>query len=223
MGIILIETSSKKIEFGYADENKLLFSETLDPNDNADTLTFYISKAFKKYGLNFKEIEYVSLSNGPGSFTGLRIGSAIAKGICFVNGSHLIEIPTLDIIATKVLIESDTKVSAKQKITSMIFSNMRTMEFYYCEYEFNPGKLKRVSEYKTGLLEDFIENDSIFITNEDLPRDIGKKFHDKIKNASSRSNIPSQLDLTLKYIDERRICDYNLSEPFYMKDFVPKI
>lgn len=223
MGIILIDSSSKKIEFGFAINNKLLFSETLAPDDNADSLAYYIRKAFKKNNLKFDEIEYVSLSNGPGSFTGLRIGSAVAKGICFAKGSKFIEIPTLDIIGMKVLTDKDSKLISKRIITSLISANMKVPEFYFCKYEIEANRLKRVSEYKTDIPEKIFDDNSLFIINENVVPELSEKFYDRIINVSTYSNIKPQLDLTLNHIREERFNNYNLSEPFYMKEFVPKI
>jgi tRNA threonylcarbamoyladenosine biosynthesis protein TsaB len=222
MGIILIESSSKKIEFGYAENSKLIFQKELDSNDNADTLTYYIKKAFEENKISFENIDVVSLSNGPGSFTGLRIGSAIAKGICFAMGSKLIEIPTLDIIAMKGASELKYSNVKKNKIVSLIFSNSRTQEFYFCEYGFNDLKLERISDYSIDILENIISGDSIYITNESLSGRVDKKFSEKIREVSELSNIPAQLALTEEYLLEKKFSDHNITEPFYMKDFVPK-
>ncbi len=225
MGILLIDSSSKKIEFGYAEHDELIFNEILSPDDNADTLTYYIKKAFGKTKLGFNAISTVSLSNGPGSFTGLRIGSAISKGICFATGSNLVEICTLDIIAKKFLsgfLELDEFAELpEQKIVPLIFSNSKILEFYFCEYKLDSAKLKRISDYKTDLLENIINDDSIYVINENI---VGsdKIYADKIKDVAHISNIPSQLELTLNYITEKRLSDYKISEPFYMKEFVPK-
>lgn len=227
MGILLIDSSSKKIEFGYADATELVFKELLSANDNADALTYYIKKSFEKYKLNFDNIETVSLSNGPGSFTGLRIGSAIAKGICFTTGSGLIEISTLDIIVKKSESEflelKELEKLSEFKIVPLIFSNMKTLEFYYCEYGFDSNKLKRISDNKIDELEKIINERSLYVINEKIPDNIEKKYPEKIKDLSHISNISSQLRLTLQYVSEKKYSDYGISEPFYMKDFLPLI
>ncbi len=216
MLILLIETSSKKIEFGCSDGNKILFKEELEHGNNADTLTYFIKKSFDRNKINFTEVKYVSLSNGPGSFTGLRIGSAIAKGICFSFEStdcKLIEIPTLDIAANKY--------KCVKKLVSLIYSNSRTSEFYYCVYKYKSGKLERISDYKIDLLENILKEDADFIineSNENIPED----FRNKLIDVSSSSNIFSMIELTKNYIDENKFSDYKISEPFYMKEFILK-
>lgn len=214
MGILLIDTSSRKIEFGYADSERIIFKEELSPDHNADTLIYFIKKSFEKNKINFKEIKIVSLSNGPGSFTGLRIGSAIAKGICFALDCKLIEIPSLDIIANKF--KSD------KKIISLVFSNTKTLEFYYCEYEFESGKLKRISDYKIDSIENILNEDADYIINESFKGNIDKKYTDKLTDVSGITNIDSQFELIISYLKEKKFSNYRTSEPFYMKEFVPK-
>lgn len=58
-----------------------------------------IQEALEKAGLPLKELQSVAVAIGPGSYTGLRIGLALAKGLAFAHGLSLIAIPTLDIVA----------------------------------------------------------------------------------------------------------------------------
>ena len=212
MNILLIESSSKKIEFGYGKNDEIVVLKELDSENNADSLIYMIKKIFDEKHIDFKDIDVVSLSNGPGSFTGLRIGSAIAKGICFALNCKLLEIPTLDIIANKYkgLMEGEV-------LTSLIFSNSKSREFYSADYIYENKELKRVSEYSTGFLDTF-ENKK-YIVNEknefEFPVDLD------VINVSEISNIRSQFELSIKYIKEGRYSDFRLSEPFYMKTFVP--
>ena len=214
MGILLIESSSKKIEFGYLSGNELLINVTLDPEDNADKLVHYLKSAFEQNGIKTADIETVSLSNGPGSFTGLRIGSAIAKGICFAGESKLIEIPTLDIIANK------SKTSGK--VTSLIYSNSRTNEFYYCNYIFESGLLKRISDYRTGFIEEIVsDNTSSYLINENLSNTFQEKYREKLTDVSEISGIISQAERTKSAILKDQYSNYRSSKPFYMKEFIP--
>lgn len=215
MNILLIDTSSAKIEFSYFEDKKFKIKEVLPPENNADMLIYFIKKSFNEKGINLNDIGYVSLSNGPGSFTGLRIGSAIAKGICFCTGSKLIEISTLDIIANKF--------NGDKKIISMIFSNLRTTEFYYCEYEKIDGNLIRLSDYKKDLPENILKNGYEFVVNEKDHKNVFNIFNIKFSDLSEIPNSDSHLELTLESIKKRVFSNYNISEPLYMNEFIPKI
>lgn len=220
MGTLLIDCSSKKIEFGfgYQRSKELIFKEELDPEHNADTLTYFIKKAFIKKKIDLKEIEYVSLSNGPGSFTGLRIGAAIAKGICFALQSKLIELPTLDIVANKFKLNFSG--AGEKEIISLIFSNTKTREFYFCRYVADHEFLNRVSDYKIGVLKDILVGDHVFVVNEWEPY-IERGYIKKLTDVSGFSNLQSQYNLTEDYISKNNFSNFRNSEPFYMKDFLP--
>lgn len=216
MGILLIDTSAKTSGFGFEENGNLIFDERTESGVNADKITYYIKSSFEKHGKKFSDIEYVSLSNGPGSFTGLRIGSAVAKGICFATGCRLIEIITLDIIANMY--------NSAGKVTSLIFSNTKNSEFYYCSYFRLNEDLKRISDYRKGPLEEiFSDNDGVFVINASEPYSVNNDSGMKITDVSEFSSVRSQLQLTHKKIKEEKFSDHNKSQPFYMNEFIPKI
>jgi len=209
LNILLLDTSSKKIEFAYNQKGDFSILKTLEEEKNADDLVYEIKKEFDVLGLNFQEIDYVGLSNGPGSFTGLRIGSAVAKGICTGSSAKLIEVSSLDLIAMKY-----SEVTKKDGIiTPMIFSNSRTGEFYFAEYK----GIDRISDYKIAVLDEIVKTNSDFIINEKT--DYSFPENSVVINLSDTSNIQSLYNISKMLIDEGKISDYGRSEPFYMKRF----
>ncbi|MBS1494231.1 MAG: tRNA (adenosine(37)-N6)-threonylcarbamoyltransferase complex dimerization subunit type 1 TsaB [Bacteroidetes bacterium] len=207
MNILLIDSSSRKIEFALFTESKELFRHVLPEEENADVLIYRITQLCTGNNFLLKDLDYVSISNGPGSFTGLRISSAIAKGICFASDAKLIEINSLDILANKI--ESD------KTIVSLIFSNSRTNEFYFARYKKSDKQLERISDYSISLLSSIINEEDFFVTNEKV-----EGFDEKVMILDS-SGLISQYELTLNYISLNKFSDYNTSEPFYMKEFIP--
>lgn len=209
MNILLLDTSSKKIEFAYNQKGDFIILKTLEEEKNADDLVYEIKKEFDGHGFSFQEIDYVGLSNGPGSFTGLRIGSAVAKGICIGSSAKLIEVSSLDLIAMKY-----SEVTKKDGIiTPMIFSNSRTGEFYFAEYK----GIDRISDYKIAVLDEIVKTNSDFIINEKT--DYSFPENSVVINLSDTSNIQSLYNISKMLIDEGKISDYGRSEPFYMKRF----
>lgn len=213
LNILLLDTSSKKIEFSYIKDGLLLINERLPESENADMLIYHVKKTFNDKGIELKDIRYVSLSNGPGSFTGLRIGSAIAKGICYCTGSKLIEISSLDILANKY--------SGENNVISIIFSNTRTSEFYYCGYGRKDGKLIRLSDYKKDKPDDIFKDGYDIVADEYINNDHFREFEINVKDLSGISNSESQLDLTTEAIENGMFSNFNTSEPFYMNEFIP--
>jgi tRNA threonylcarbamoyladenosine biosynthesis protein TsaB len=211
---LLIETSSKIIEFGYAEGGNLIFHKRLDEEENADTLTYFIKDEFDKRNFKIREIEAVSLSNGPGSFTGLRIGSAISKGICAAGKAKLIEVITLDVIANKFFLLN--KEINNCKLISLIFSRSSLNEFYYSEYEIISGKIVRTSDYLIDTLENINFGGKILVTNDEIREITSEEVHILEKE----SNIPALHKLSLELITGNKFSDYGKSGPFYLKDFV---
>jgi tRNA threonylcarbamoyladenosine biosynthesis protein TsaB len=214
LNILLLESSSKNIEFAFSKSGEITILKKLDSESNADSLIYVIKQEFESANLDLSCLDVVSISNGPGSFTGLRISSAIAKGICFGTGCKLIEIPTLDIIAGKFGGGENGII-----LTALVFSNSKTNEFYAADYSYKNGIISRISGYYIKKAEDFDAGNRIFLINEDDEQ--LKAFDFNVVRLSGKSNIYSQLELTNKYISENRYSDYKTSEPFYMKNFVP--
>ena len=206
MNILSIDSSSSKIEFAVFSDRKEIIRHILSEDENADVLIYNIVEYCKKNSFNLKELDYVSISNGPGSFTGLRISSAIAKGICFAADAKLIEVNSLDVLANKI--ETD------KIIVPLIFSNSRTNEFYFSRYK-RENSLTRISDYSISLLPSILNEEDFFIANEKIPG-----YEERIMTSDS-SSIISLYQLTLNYISQNKFSDYNTSEPFYMKEFIP--
>ncbi|MFZ1321792.1 MAG: tRNA (adenosine(37)-N6)-threonylcarbamoyltransferase complex dimerization subunit type 1 TsaB [Ignavibacteria bacterium] len=214
MKILFLDTSSKISETALFENDIKIFHSILKDSDGADQVVYNLRECFKKFNIDPSSIDLLSLSNGPGSFTGLRIGSAIAKGICFVNGSEFIEIPTLDILANIVPSENN--------ITSLIPSNPKTAEFYFAKYEKNGKDLNRTSDLGFGNLHDILKNESKFIIKKEALQYIPESFQSKFYEYSDEAIMKSQYDLTLKKVSDNDFSNVENSTPVYLRQFIPK-
>lgn len=210
LNVLLLDTASRKIEFAYNKKSDFCILKELDDSKNADDLVYEIKSEFDEQEFCFQDIDFIGLANGPGSFTGLRIGSAISKAICLATGAELIEINSLDLIAEKYYLSNN----AGEKVIPMIFSGMKTGEFYYAVYEKN----NRVSDYKSALLEEIEEHGCLFILNNKVKYSFPNSM--KIVDLSGDSNMNAMFSIAIKRINEGQISDFRTSEPFYMKQFL---
>jgi len=214
LNILFLDTSSKISETAFYENEKMIFHLILKESDGADQVVYNLRQSFKEFKLDPNNIEYLSLSNGPGSFTGLRIGSAVAKGICFVSGCKFIEIPTLDILANII--------PSGNSITSLIPSNPKTSEFYFAKYEKSGNDLKRTSDFDFGNLHEILKTDSQFVIKKEtfqyIPEPIQSKFFEYPDDAVMRS----QYEITLKKISDNEFSDVENSTPIYIRQFIPK-
>jgi tRNA threonylcarbamoyladenosine biosynthesis protein TsaB len=94
--ILNIETSTTICSVCLAkDETVIDFREERTGNSHAKILTVYIDELFKSNNLPLSALDAVTVSSGPGSYTGLRIGTSVAKGLCYALNKPLIAVPTL--------------------------------------------------------------------------------------------------------------------------------
>ena len=100
MKILGLETSSDLEGVAIlADERILVNCQLRVQTGHSQKLLSLIDLSLSQAGLGLREVDLLAVSLGPGSFTGLRIGLATAKGICLAQGVPLVGIPTLDGLA----------------------------------------------------------------------------------------------------------------------------
>jgi tRNA threonylcarbamoyladenosine biosynthesis protein TsaB len=101
--ILSIETSTTAGSVALHKDGKLLASYELHVDkSHSGALTPMLEQLFAYTGFALHEIDAVAIAGGPGSYTGLRIGSATAKGLCFSLDKPLIAINTLQVMAGQV-------------------------------------------------------------------------------------------------------------------------
>ena len=96
--ILHIETATKTCSVALSIDSNLV--DTIETHSeqyiHGEKLTLFIQNILEKNSISFDQLSALSISSGPGSYTGLRIGAATAKGICFAKNIPLIAIDTLD-------------------------------------------------------------------------------------------------------------------------------
>lgn len=95
--LLHIETATKVCSVALSIDGRLvaLKESTSDAYIHGESLTLFIEEVFRTANLKIENLAAVSISSGPGSYTGLRIGVSTAKGLCFALQIPLIQIPTL--------------------------------------------------------------------------------------------------------------------------------
>ena len=97
---ILLETATDSCSAALSCGDKIIFQKYIcTPKAHAVKLAPFVEELLQENGLTIKDIAAVGVSEGPGSYTGLRVGTSLAKGICFGADIPLIAVGTLDVIA----------------------------------------------------------------------------------------------------------------------------
>lgn len=106
MAIILnIETSTTNCSVAIADKGQVLHSiEMNDGYKHAEQLMPFVNEVMHQSGISFQRLDAIAVSGGPGSYTGLRIGVATAKGIAYAQDKPLIALNSLEIMTDQVVL-----------------------------------------------------------------------------------------------------------------------
>jgi tRNA threonylcarbamoyladenosine biosynthesis protein TsaB len=107
--ILSLESSTTVCSAALHKDGKLLTYEVTEvPNSAASQLAVMIDKVLKDAGVTPKEMSAIAVSSGPGSYTGLRIAVATAKGLCYALNIPLISVSSLELMAMQVNETNDT-------------------------------------------------------------------------------------------------------------------
>ena len=146
--ILNIETSTTNCSVSLSFENDLVDCIEQDSSNysHSENLHVFIKELLNKNNTKFNHLSAISVSRGPGSYTGLRIGLSAAKGLCYGLDIPLISISSLKILANSI------------KYDGFIVSTMdaRRDEVYSCIYDSN---LNIIREEKPEIInhESFID------------------------------------------------------------------
>ncbi|MDN3695591.1 tRNA (adenosine(37)-N6)-threonylcarbamoyltransferase complex dimerization subunit type 1 TsaB [Chryseobacterium tructae] len=216
MKILYLETSSKNCSVAVSDNEKLLClcEEVSENYKQSESLHTFVEWALEGAGISLKDIEAVSLGKGPGSYTGLRIGAASAKGFCYG-----LKVPFIAVNSLESMIEPFLGQNY-EFIVPLI--DARRMEVYTAVYDGSTGTEISATEAKIldeTSFEEFRDKKIIFVG------DGATKAKDilNLPNAEFREDIyPSAQYLitkTLEKIENKEFEDMAYFEPFYLKDF----
>lgn len=133
--------------------NGILIKELKEviPNKHAAVLTVLIQQLLAETGYTMQQLDAIAISKGPGSYTGLRIGTAIAKGLCFSADKPLIAVSSLQSLAWRMRHEAtEIKDSAFVPLIQA-----RKDAVYYAVYN---QKLDEIATGSVGTLSEVAEH-----------------------------------------------------------------
>lgn len=224
--ILLIETSSSVCSVAVSVDGEILYHvESNEPMQHARRLAIYVDKALNEMALREISLGAVAVSLGPGSYTGLRIGLSLAKGLCFAKDIPLIGISTLELLVVKAMLALNES-EGDEIIVPMI--DARRMEIYTGAYNLS---LDPVILPKSVILDNYsFESLSdrrrvVFVGNG------VNKAKDVIKLDNSEflsDRMPVAMDmapLAEKKLREKDFIDIAYSVPEYLKEYqatIPK-
>ncbi len=131
--ILHIETSTDVCSVAVSEDGVCIFEKTDHSGPNhAVTAGVYLDEALSFADSHGIPVDAVAVSSGPGSYTGLRIGTSMAKGVCYARDIRLIAVPTLELLCVPVLLGHD-EIEDDALLCPMI--DARRMEVYAAIYD----------------------------------------------------------------------------------------
>jgi len=195
------------------DGNVLSIARNESQKDHASWLHIAIKEIFEKNILELGSVDAIAVTGGPGSYTGLRIGMATAKGICFALNKPLISLNTLLVMANAA------KNEGADLLCPMI--DARRMEVFTAIYTKELQIVKEpvaITLNENSFTEYFSNNSICFFGNgSNKFQAIEKKpqaFFMDIKTDAS-----SMMFLSEKSFSEKKFADLAYAEPLYLKEF----
>ncbi len=216
MKILHIETSSKNCSVAISDGDKLLClcEEVSENYKQSESLHTFVEWAMEGAEIELKDLNAVCLGKGPGSYTGLRIGAASAKGFCFGLNLPLLSINSLDSMVEKFVNQGFDKI--------IPLIDARRMEVYTAAYDGKTGN-------EISATEALVLDENSF---QDLKEEKVLFVGDGVTKAQDILNLPNaSFDATIypsaQYLIKKAVKKFNNKdfedvayfEPFYLKDF----
>ncbi len=224
--ILSIETGTDICSVALAKCGRLIsLRESEEGRNHAQNLALFVKEILEENELSADDLDAVAVGEGPGSYTGLRIGVSMAKGICYACGLPLIAVGSLQSLAVVALEDYDAGLIDIDDIEGSILCPMidaRRMEVYAGLYDVS---LRTLSEVKAYIIDknSFAEyKDSahfiIFGNGATKCRDVMELSN--LEYCSVTPSARGMVKLAQQAFERKEFQDVAYFEPFYLKDFV---
>lgn len=216
MKILYLETSSKNCSVAISDNEKLLcVTEEVSENyKQSESLHSFVEWALEGAGISIKDIEAVSLGQGPGSYTGLRIGASSAKGFCYG-----LKVPLIAVNSMESMIEPFLGRNYDYVVPLI---DARRMEVYTAVYDGMTGEEITKTEAKVldeTSFQEFKDKKVLFVGDGATKAKEILQLSNAEYNESVYPSAQYLIKKTLEKIDRKEFEDIAYFEPFYLKDF----
>lgn len=227
--ILCIETSTEVCSVAFAQNGKLLFEkESRDGLNHSELLTVFIENLFNENRIEFGRIDAVAVSKGPGSYTGLRIGVSVAKGMCYALNKPLIAISTLDAMANFAAknLELFYPLKTTENILLCPMIDARRMEVYHSIYNLQGEQIEPIAAkvIDENSFSSYLNDFKILFFGNGAEKCKEKLDHNNaVFSGPSKASARFMIHLAEEKYNKREFENVAYFEPFYLKDFVATI
>lgn len=225
--IICLETATNLCSVALCNSSGVIsLRESNVSKSHASMLTIFIEDIFKENGIKARELEALAVSKGPGSYTGLRIGVSVAKGIAYAASIPLIAIETT--LSMFWGVSGSRKEKAEGALNTLYcpMLDARRMEVYYAIYDAHGKTVKDVSAeiIHEDSFDNIPETQKIIFFGDGAGKckDVIKRpnayFADDFRISASHMHRP-----VFQAFNDHHFEDVAYFEPLYLKDFLTSI
>lgn len=223
--ILHIETSTNVCSVAVSEDGQCIFEQAEHGGMNhAEKLGTMVDEALSFTDNHAIPFDAVAVSCGPGSYTGLRIGVSMAKGICYGRDLKLISVPTLELLCVAPLLSNKLILPEEALLCPML--DARRMEVYATIYDraLKPIRPIQADVVTADTYKEWLDERPVYFFGNGAEKCMEVIHH---PNAHFIPNI-EPLAKWMQPLAERRFLnnqfeDVAYFEPFYLKDFVAKM
>ncbi len=226
MNVLGIETATTVCGVAVWRDHGIAASEEHNvPNTHAERLLPAIDRVLKQAGLRASQLDAVAVSIGPGSFTGLRIGLSVAKGLVFSSSAKLVSVSTLEALAYRVVnLGIDVKVLAAL--------DARRDRVYGQLFECHGSEITPAGEIRLTPVAEFagecggeklmlVGNGAHVLMNAARVLDVGTQWN-IVPDEINRASATTVAFLGARQCAQGLVDDVSSAEPAYLMDFFEK-
>lgn len=222
--IICLETATNLCSVALCDSASVIsLRESNEPKSHASKLTPFIVDILSENGLRASDLDAIAVSKGPGSYTGLRIGVSVAKGVAYAASIPLIGIETTLSMFWGISKSYNEIPDDENNTLYCPMLDARRMEVYYAIYDSKGKTIKDISA-------EIISEDTFSNISESQKIIVFGDGAEKCKGVIKRTNIHFADDYRISASHmhtpvfqahkEHHYEDVAYFEPFYLKDFI---
>ena len=196
--------------------------ETEGQNAHSEKITNFIREVMEEAKIDYPQLDAVAVSQGPGSYTGLRIGVSTAKGICYAADLPLMAIDTLEAMAYGMKDKLGSQIGPNDLLIPMI--DARRMEVYASVFDANLNKINDTAALviDENSFEDLRKDHRLWLFGDGAPK-LSKLFENQPNIHIIDGFKPSAAYMKVlaeRALQQQRFVDVAYFEPFYLKDFI---
>lgn len=228
MSLILnIETATGVCSVALARDGQLIgLKESNTKNSHSSVLTLFMDELIKTSGITLSDIDAVAVSEGPGSYTGLRIGVAASKGLCYALEKPLIGVSTLRAMAIGMP-HPPTPSPNREGENSILYCPMidaRRMEVYCAIFDKKGNEIRETRAEimdENSFMEYLGKNKVVFAGDGALKCwPLFEHHPNAVFFEDFQASAQFMISISEEKFSQKRFEDLAYFEPYYLKDFI---